>query len=77
VGADVAAFRDLRAEVGADWVRTFEGELSASELDAALTWAGARDRGVARPDLAAREWDRLAEVVLAAYSAGGRSEHGS
>ncbi len=55
-------------EVGHDWVRTFDGTISADELDDALVWAAARAIDD-RPDLSAREWGPIGAAHAEAYSA--------
>lgn len=53
----------LAAEVGRSWVRMYDGELTAADLDRALA-----DTPVAgRPDLDARDWSRCGPAHLAAY----------
>jgi beta-1,4-mannosyltransferase len=56
----------LSAEVGPGWVRTYEDELEASDLAAALSpTSDAQPTG--RPDLSARDWRTSAALHLAAY----------
>ncbi|HEY9504342.1 MAG TPA: glycosyltransferase [Gemmatimonadales bacterium] len=61
------AMGELRALVGGDWVRTYDGELTPAILDQAIAWARA-PRGP-RPDLSALEWGAIAEQTLAFYRA--------
>lgn len=63
---DNAVNRDLRDEVGAQWVLLYEGELDASDLDRALTQASPI-RADGRPDLSNREWDSAGRDHLMAY----------
>lgn len=56
----------LAAEVGPGWVHTYDGDLTADDLVAALT-ALRRDPPPAAPDLGAREWDDAGRRHLAAY----------
>ena len=58
------AMGDLQRYAGRDWIRTFEGELSASALTDALGWAAAPKPAL---DLADLEWDSVARRTLAAY----------
>ena len=58
---------ELQALVGADWLRTYDGELTAALLDEALAWARARPAG--SPDLSALNWGTIAEQTLAFYRA--------
>lgn len=56
---------DLAAEVGPDWVHTYEGDLDADDL---LAFAAAtRTAPAAPPELRARDWDRVGTDHLAAY----------
>lgn len=50
---DNAVNRALADECGPGWVHTFEGEITAGDIERA--WIGSRERG-ARPDLSRREW---------------------
>jgi beta-1,4-mannosyltransferase len=61
------AMGELQALVGADWLRTYDGELTAALLDQALAWARARPAG--SPDLSALNWGAIAEQTLAFYRA--------
>ena len=61
------AMGELQALVGADWLRTYDGELTAALLDEALVWARARPAG--SPDLSALNWGVIAEQTLAFYRA--------
>jgi beta-1,4-mannosyltransferase len=56
----------LRREVGADWVTTYDGPLTARVLEESFDWAARRhsDRG---PCLAGRDWGPIAEQHLGAY----------
>ena len=63
---DNAVNRDLRDEVGAEWVLLYDGELDAADLDRALTSA-ARGRVNKRADLSRREWDSAGRDHLLAY----------
>jgi beta-1,4-mannosyltransferase len=62
----------LAAEVGGDWVRLFDGELTAQVLTQTLAEVAARPPGV-RPDLSDRDWaligPRHAECYRAAVAA--------
>jgi len=61
------ALGDLQAHVGDDWVRTYEGDISAEELGAALAWATTTQRP-ARAPLDALEWSNLARRTIDAYT---------
>jgi beta-1,4-mannosyltransferase len=56
---------ELRDLVGAEWVRTFTGGVSAEILRQALAWARERPRG--RAPLDALDWDRIAARTEEAY----------
>jgi beta-1,4-mannosyltransferase len=63
-----AGMQDLADRIGADWVRTYEGELSAVELETAMDRATAPGRPQ-RPALDELGWDRIAQATLDAYRA--------
>ncbi|HET9986741.1 MAG TPA: glycosyltransferase [Longimicrobiales bacterium] len=65
---DRGAMAELRQLVGGAWVRTYEGELSAGELAAALAWART-PRPTARAPLDALDWPVLAARLKAALEA--------
>lgn len=54
----------LAAEVGAPWVHTFRPPLRAEAIEAAL----AAGRPAGRPDLSARDWDRVRRAHVKAYA---------
>ncbi|HEX2219101.1 MAG TPA: glycosyltransferase [Gemmatimonadales bacterium] len=58
---------ELQDLVGADWVRTYEGELTPAVLTDAVAWINRRPAGV--PDLQALDWTTIAEQTLAFYRA--------
>jgi len=58
--------RRLGAEVGPGWVFTYDGELTADQLDATLRALRSVDR-VAEPDLSRREWDSAGRQHVDAY----------
>jgi beta-1,4-mannosyltransferase len=65
---------ELRELTGREWVRTYTGVLSPSELSSAMSWAIETERPAA-PDLGDLEWSRIATATLTAYRtvlAGGR-----
>ena len=67
----LGAMGELRDLAGADWVRTYDGDLTPAVLSDALVWAG-RPRSDRSPDLEALDWTRIAEQTLALYhNAGG------
>ena len=61
------AMSELRAGIGADWVRTYAGELDGEELQRALRWAIENSRPPEAP-LSSLEWPKIAEQTLQAYS---------
>jgi glycosyltransferase involved in cell wall biosynthesis len=60
------ALPELQAEVGPEWVRTYEGRLTPATLRAALRWARTTDRPDRAP-LADRDWGPLARDTVAFY----------
>jgi beta-1,4-mannosyltransferase len=63
------AMGELQALAGADWVRTYEGELTPDVLADALDWADQRPPG-GSPCLDALEWPLIARQTLSLYLAG-------
>ncbi|HME13171.1 MAG TPA: hypothetical protein VKF79_09945 [Candidatus Acidoferrum sp.] len=61
------AMSELRAGIGADWVRTYPGELDAEELQRALQWSVETPRPPEAP-LSSLEWPKIAEQTLQAYT---------
>ncbi len=62
------ALADLQAAVGAEWVRTYAGDLRAQTVIDAMAWAEETPRDAARllHDL---DWDDIARQTLLAYDA--------
>lgn len=61
------AMEELQQAVGADWVRTYDGDLNEQTLRDALVWA----RTAQRPDqapLGAFDWDVIARQTIDAYA---------
>jgi GT2 family glycosyltransferase len=63
---DLGAMRELQTDLGGEWVRMFDGELSTEALGAALTWAVEAERPT-HADLTALDWDGIARRTLDAY----------
>jgi beta-1,4-mannosyltransferase len=61
------ATRWLQEEVGAEWVITYDGELTSAVLDAAL--AATAEAPTGRPRFRDRDWPRVAAMHLAVYAA--------
>jgi len=62
-----ASSESLALEVGDDWVRTFDGRLTATDLEKALSAASElRARGI-HPELRDRDWDHVGRAHEAAY----------
>ena len=60
---DLGSMGDLKADFGADWVRTFSGNVESQELENALDWA-AQPRPVVCPIPEKYRWDNIrAETV--------------
>jgi beta-1,4-mannosyltransferase len=66
----LGAMGELRDLAGADWVCTYDKELTPDLLARALDWAVRRPPGVPRLD--ALEWPEIARQTLSAYLAGSR-----
>ena len=64
---DRGAMAELRGAVGPSWVRLVGGELTAAELDEALSWAGQPRHGGA--PLGAFSWPEVGARTVAAYRA--------
>jgi glycosyltransferase involved in cell wall biosynthesis len=62
----LGAANDLLAQVGPAWIRTYEGELTAQVLEAAMEWTLALQEG-ARPPLDALDWSRIAALTSTAF----------
>jgi beta-1,4-mannosyltransferase len=60
------AMRELHDQIGGDWVRTFDGELSRGILEDAIDWALETPRP-ARAPLDRLEWDEIARSTVDAY----------
>ncbi len=67
---DRGAMGELQALAGADWVCTYDGELTPHLLSRALDWAVRRPPGVPRLD--ALDWPEIARRTLSVYLAEGR-----
>jgi glycosyltransferase involved in cell wall biosynthesis len=63
---DKGSLGELQARVGHEWVRTYTGELSSAELQAALGWAQNTPRAQVAP-LEAFDWQEIARLTVAAY----------
>jgi beta-1,4-mannosyltransferase len=63
----IGAMPELAQTFGDEWVRTYEGELTADVLAHAITWA-THGRRAARPPMNELAWDRVARLTLAAYA---------
>jgi glycosyltransferase involved in cell wall biosynthesis len=62
----LGAMADLQDVVGPDWVRTYEGEMSAATFGDAINWAVDADRGQRAP-LDAFDWPSIARQTIDAY----------
>jgi glycosyltransferase involved in cell wall biosynthesis len=62
----LGAMPELQAAFGSDWVRTYDGELTADDLKSALEWA----RRCQRPEIShasSLSWEEIAKRTLEAY----------
>jgi beta-1,4-mannosyltransferase len=66
----LGAMGELQALAGADWVRTYNEDLTPDLLARALDWAVRRPPGAPRLD--ALEWPEIARQTLSAFRAGSR-----
>jgi beta-1,4-mannosyltransferase len=57
---------ELQTKVGAEWVRTYPGDLTPAELEAGLAWAQTTPRAQTAP-LEAFDWHQIARLTVAAY----------
>lgn len=62
----LGAMQELQQQLGEDWVRLFEGDLTPDGLAQALEWSVAAGRP-GRADLRPLEWDAIATQTLSAY----------
>lgn len=60
------ALGELQAQVGEQWVRTYTGEIEASQIEEALDWALNTTRSKQAP-LEALDWKELAQQTVDAY----------
>jgi beta-1,4-mannosyltransferase len=58
---------ELQMRVGSEWVRTYDGELTAAILKDAAAWAKAANRD-SRPDLSCFDWPQIVEATIELYS---------
>lgn len=63
---DNSSTAELAAEVGAEWVHRYSGDLTSEVLSAALR-AAESPRGSMSPDLSLREWPNVVALHIAAY----------
>lgn len=64
---NIDIFSELKSLIGADWVHTFEGELSANHLKSAIESVGHRDKDQ-KPNLDFLSWDKLAKKTVDFYN---------
>lgn len=57
---------ELQAQVGADWVRAYTGELTTAHIEDAMQWALHTPRSGQAP-LQALDWQELAQQTIRAY----------
>lgn len=62
----LGAMGELRECIGADWVATYDGELTAPTLNAAVEWARTVPRGRCQP-LDSLDWAAIAVATLHAF----------
>ncbi|MEM5478106.1 glycosyltransferase [Pacificibacter sp. AS14] len=67
LASDTALFRELRSQVGEDWVRLIDGELDAAQLSVALDQARVQKTKGLAPDLSVFDWNRIAKQTVDFY----------
>lgn len=72
----LGALAELQLLAGEDWVRTYDGELTAEQLVAAMARAGATRATPCRL-LAALDWEQIARDTVHAYAAVQHARRGS
>jgi beta-1,4-mannosyltransferase len=65
LGPAMGSFQDLARDVGRECVRTYTGDLTPEVLARAIEWS--RGRHVSPDQLAAFDWDSIAEQTVAGY----------
>ena len=63
---DRGSLPELQQQVGAMWIRTFQGQLSADKLRSAIEWSADPERGE-HPDLSAFAWPSIAQDTISLY----------
>jgi glycosyltransferase involved in cell wall biosynthesis len=63
----LGAMGELQDLIGADWVRTYEGDLTPAILGEAIDWARRPRHG--GPDLSPLDWEEIARQTLGFYGA--------
>lgn len=63
----LGALPELQADVGAQWLRTYSGDLTAAALQEALAWARTTARGP-EPDLSGHAWPLVARLTEDAFT---------
>ena len=62
----LGAMRELQEQLGDDWVRLYDGDLTSADLTRALEWSVASGRPD-RAELGALDWDVIAAQTMDAY----------
>lgn len=62
------AMGELQQIVGPEWLRAYDGALTAEGLHGALEWARSSRRGICR-GLEHQSWERVARLTMEAYTA--------
>jgi beta-1,4-mannosyltransferase len=63
---DAGSLPELQSQVGSEWVRTYHGDLSEAELEAAIEWSHDQKRAL-QANLAPFAWPSIARETLALY----------
>ncbi len=65
----IGSMAELRDSIGQDWVRLYDGELSAETISSAIQWAKARQVGQNdHAPLEALDWDHIADLTIKAIT---------
>jgi beta-1,4-mannosyltransferase len=63
---DRGSLPELQERVGPEWIRTFQGDLSAAELRSGIEWS-INERRSEKPNLATFAWPSIARDTLSLY----------
>lgn len=61
-----AYFDEFQSKIGKQWIRTYQGKLDSTELQAAIEWSQNLNEDD-QPDLGFMDWSRIGEQTVAFY----------